>query len=363
MWRRILAAVAGSTREGVYGARLEAATMDELRAATTPEHLEAIHRDYEQAYREARDTRNAERHREYLLLLKLELRTARALKASVKALAAARSGIACPILAGPIMLARLGALDKAQQVAAAVQRLPGVPAEATELGLYLSPLGRVIVLLEEHRTEEAQAEMGTILGREPNNAAARRLMARVHLQLGQERAAQNFGGAIALWLVGLDYDPGNEEIKGKIVDASRQEFNAEHLDTAANALTQLLKRDTGCVPARRMLAQVHHRRGYLLFQEGKLAQAYAELQSALENDPGNTQYLQEKAVCGNAYGVQLFNECQNLLRSGSRYQALERLDKAVLVLRDAVMLDPHEESYRKNLAIAVLAQQQMHQLR
>jgi tetratricopeptide (TPR) repeat protein len=357
-WRQWQAA-----REGVYGTRLEAATMDELRATTTPEHLEAIHRDYEQAYLEARDAKNAARHREYLLLLKLELRTARALKASVKALAAAHSSIDCPILAGPIMLARLGALDKAQQVAAAVQRLPGAPAEARDLGLYLSSLGRVVLLLEEHRAEEAQAEMGTILGREPNNAAARHLMARVHLQLGQERSAQNFSGAITLWLAGLDYDPGNEEIKGKIVDASRQEFNAEHLDTAGNALTQLLKRDAGCIPARRLLAQVHHRRGYLLFQQGKLAQTYAELQLALENDPGNTQYLQDKAVCGNAYGVQLFNEFQNLLTSGSRYQAIERLDKAVLVLRDAVSLDSQEESYRQNLAVALRAQQQMHQLR
>lgn len=344
-------------REAIYGQSISTDDITTLRQKELYNQLEQIHRDFQ-----TQNSKRADKHKEYRLLLQMELNTATALEATAKLLQQQGEPVPVPVYAGPLMLEQLGLRDTAERMAALAKQLNPKAKAPQTLATYLSPLGRMYLLIEERQTDQAIRELKEMVKQEPQNNEARRLLVLAFMEAGNVLAASDTKKAVAAWAEGLAYEPDNTELteliaKNCIEQATKLQKND------ADAAIKLLNLGLAHVPNHRRLkeelAASLNRRGVQYSKRGMWDKASADLEQALRYAPHNRQYQQNLAAVYNRTGAELANKAIELMKQGRMADAEPLLNKGIRLLEEAVQYAPRELSYKQNLANAREAKQHL----
>lgn len=336
-------------KQAIYGMPIEQAKVDELRKSGLRERLELIHRDFEAAYQRSNNQQAAEQHAEYRLLLRLEFKTAQAMRETTGMLRQHGKAVEVPICAGPLMLSQLGKLDGARHMAQQAQKQSREFAQAHILEAYLSSLGRYYLLVDEGQTDRAILELKPIISREPTNGEARGLIVRALNEAGHSLLANDVEQAIATWADALQYEPENAEIKDLI---------AQHCLKRAAELSQANDRDgtirvlnTGLRHApnhrgiKERLASELNSRGVSYANRKEWNLAIADLEQAHKLAPGNQQISANLEQVRGAQRMGPLLQIVELIQGG-------RYDAAIAQLTPLVQREPRNSEARELLGYA-----------
>lgn len=336
-------------REGVYGVTIEQEDIEKLRHTGLRNRLEQVHRDFQTAYSEAKDPKNSERHAEYRLLLKLELKTAEALKETIALLRKHNQPIKVPLCAGPLLLTQLGLLAGAKQMATAAQQLASQVEAPKTLATYLSPLGRIALLVEERQTERALPELRQIVKQEPTNSAARRLLVLSLKEAGSGVVTNDVDQALNFWGEAIEYDPNHTELKELIAQTCIEQATKQRGSEPDKVIT-LLERGVRYAPDHRSLkenlAACLNQRGVRYANDKQdWDRALADLQRAVQLDPSN-QTAREN--------LQKVREAKEMAPLAVAVEHLngQRYDAAITVLRQVLQANPNHSQAKQMMGVA-----------
>ena len=285
-------------------------------------------RTYRTRYYENGDQAAATRHREYEISLLQEMKTAKALKEIVDILQQQGLPVLVSTPCGPLMLKSLNLhqliaemLDKARH------SLP--EDKIAELETYLSPRGRIEVLLESHWLEPAESELDELLKQEPDQSALIDLMVRVLVELGERLAkVGDWDAAMQKLEKGLGFASSNNDLKKSMVavclDEAKKLAEGEEekgLDEAINVLERGLKSLPEDREIREHLATRHAERGLKRNNKKNYASAVKDMERALGLDKNNGLALR-------GIHIILMNRAIDLANSSKLDEAINIAEKA-----------------------------------
>lgn len=295
--------------------RVDDATIEDLRKRLE-NRLRADFREYYSRYSQAQRAADAARHQEYQVLFALEIRAAQAMREL------ARASDAPPVCCGPMMLERWRHSPAGRQAVEAILSNYATQRDAQRLQTYLSPLGRIHVLLEDNWKDQAINELEQILKKEPANQEAKRLMVTALKEKGQELIeADRCEEALALLERALTYGLDKTKLQSLIARAcvkqAHQLSQVEKVDEAIGILERGLRSapDHGDIKDNLCACYAERARQRNNAKPPQFDAAIKDLERALEIDPESAQARQFMQVV-------LMNKAHKLAERHSYDQAI-----------------------------------------
>jgi len=331
-------------REDACSIQVDDEYIKELHTKLSSQLKKGFH-DYADHYREGKMEDDYRRHEQYQTALALELKSASCCKELLKKVS--RDDQFIPPC-GPLMINQLDRMSDLNRLLEAASKIKHNGEKIRKLKIYFSPLGRILILIEQKKTKQAIAEIDGLSYDLFSSDEGKRLRATAYLERGREIMELEGDPDSALY----HWEKGMDAASDRIIKQQLDEVISETCNDRATRLMNQNKHDDAIAilekgkdiitdrslrePLRKLLAINYCDRGIARINESNDSGGERDLERALKYDSDNRKVRESLAIV-----------CAN---KGAECMERHDVDGAIINLKKALEYNPHYEDVKKGLA-------------
>lgn len=331
-------------REKACSIQISDEHIEELRTKLSSKLKKRFH-DYADHYRESKMEDDHRRHEQYQTALALELKSASYCKELLKKVS--RDDQFIPSC-GPLMINRLDRMSDLNRLLEAASKIKHDDEKIGKLKIYFSPLGRILILIEQKKTKQAIDEIDKLPERLRSSNECKRLRATAYLERGREtmELEGDLDSALDHWEKGMAAASDrtikqqlDEVISETCNDRATRLMNQDKHDDAIRILEKgkdIITDRSLREPLRKLLAINYCDRGIARINEGDADGGKWDIERALEHDSDNRKVRENLAIV--------------YANKGAECMGGDDLDGVIANLEKALEYNPHYEDVKKGLA-------------
>jgi tetratricopeptide (TPR) repeat protein len=261
-------------------------------------------RTYRMGAVEKKDTRTAQRHHEYEVLFRLEVKTAAAMSKIMTDFR--RDGInsPMPVSCGPSLMEALSLATKGREVVSAAKQHHFPENRVKDLEDCLSTAGRIGILIEINWFDQAEIELDDLLARYPSNKTLSKQMGVVMGKMAGQIAAEKFEAAVKKLEKGFQYakdEPFLQETAVSIfIDEAKRIHDSGQTADVIDKVIKVLEKGKQLSPENgsllQELATSYAERAVREGQREHWEAARKDIRSSLRTDKNNGRALQNVEI-------------------------------------------------------------------